>query len=230
MTKIKDSKLDLFNKTLLLDLKDYTTVERDATTGWEVAATIWNSTLALPQVYNGTTWDNVTLNAAIDDGGTTAQRPATPALYYKYYDTTIAKLIVWNGSEWVIIDDNNVGGTTAQRPVSPIVYDQYFDTDLVALIYWNGSAWKVVNSTKGGTTIARPTAPATYELYWDTDLVKLITWNGSAWKVVVEDEAGGTTAARPIAPKTYSQYWDTTLGKLTIYDGAAWKLADGTPA
>ena len=34
-------------------------------------------------------------------GGTTAERSSTPKLYERFYDTTISKEIIWNGTNWV---------------------------------------------------------------------------------------------------------------------------------
>ena len=34
-------------------------------------------------------------------GGTTASRPRSPVLYMRYFDTTLQKLITWNGTSWV---------------------------------------------------------------------------------------------------------------------------------
>lgn len=34
-------------------------------------------------------------------GGATASRPASPRLYQQYYDTTISKLVLWDGTNWV---------------------------------------------------------------------------------------------------------------------------------
>lgn len=34
-------------------------------------------------------------------GGTTAERPTSPSLYEKYWDTTLSKLITWTGSNWM---------------------------------------------------------------------------------------------------------------------------------
>jgi len=35
------------------------------------------------------------------DGGTTANRPASPVLYQRYYDTTLSIPVWWNGVNWV---------------------------------------------------------------------------------------------------------------------------------
>ena len=45
-----------------------------------------------------------TLNVAIVSSGTTGQRPSSPVTGFTYFDTTLGKMIVWNGSTWTNMD------------------------------------------------------------------------------------------------------------------------------
>jgi hypothetical protein len=46
----------------------------------------------------GSATDGTLLQEA--NGGTTAQRPASPNTFWMYFDTTIGKPIWWNGTNW----------------------------------------------------------------------------------------------------------------------------------
>lgn len=91
--------------------------------------------------------------------GTTENRP-THFLYngYEYYDTTLEKKILWNGTAWVNLDgssfDIKKSGTTDERPSNVEIGFIYKDTTLNKLIIWNGSSW--VNMD--GTVLTAPTS------------------------------------------------------------------------
>lgn len=42
----------------------------------------------------------------VKEGGTTAERPTVPDLHQTYYDTTLNRMVVWNGTAWVDIDSS----------------------------------------------------------------------------------------------------------------------------
>jgi hypothetical protein len=79
--------------------------------------------------------------------GPTANRPGNPPTGFLYYDTTIGREFVWNGTTWQDISPPispvsiPVGyGTTAQRPASPPNGYLYFDTTLgYELTFSNGA-------------------------------------------------------------------------------------------
>ena len=81
--------------------------------------------------------------------GTTAQRPTLDNTFigFTYYDTTIQKFIMWNGTAWRNMDGTALlvnKGTTAERPTITVNgwgY-QYYDNDLKKPIWWDGTAWK----------------------------------------------------------------------------------------
>ena len=92
-------------------------------------------------------------NYPIATQGTTAQRPTDIQIGFQYYDTTLKKYIVWNGTEWV---DNNgysanyiTKGITSERPTLTNADDgfEYYDTILKKKILWNGIAWVNIDGT-----------------------------------------------------------------------------------
>lgn len=51
-----------------------------------------------------------------DISGTTAQRPTNPDLHCRYFDTTLSKVIVWNGSAWVTPGGASVAASAVGAP------------------------------------------------------------------------------------------------------------------
>lgn len=85
--------------------------------------------------------------------GTTEQRPKGVNIGFTYKDSTINKLIVWDGSEWVDNDGYSVKyitkGTASERPTLTNADDgfEYYDTTLKKKILWNGIAWVNMDGT-----------------------------------------------------------------------------------
>ena len=88
-------------------------------------------------------------DATIRRDGTTEQRPILDNNFigFKYYDTTLQKYIMWNGTVWRNLDGTALlatKGTTAERPTITVNgwgY-QYYDNDLKKPIWWDGTNWK----------------------------------------------------------------------------------------
>jgi hypothetical protein len=91
----------------------------------------------------------------VNTSGSTLQRPDNNSIYagFMYFDTTLNKMIVWNGSAWVEEDGAKAGvkrrGTTSERPAAANIYVgfQYFDTTLNKMIVRNSSAWTNLDGT-----------------------------------------------------------------------------------
>ena len=86
--------------------------------------------------------------------GTTEQRPTNDLILsgFKYYDTTLNKYIMWNGTVWRNLDGSALlatKGSTIERPTLTIVEIgfQYYDTTLNKYICWNGTAWVNLDGT-----------------------------------------------------------------------------------
>jgi len=97
--------------------------------------------------------------------GTTADRPANVIIGYKYYDTTISREVVWNGTSWVdIFSSPSFTGTTSlgtftvgtlPTPTTPTAYatvtnalaPTYMATvvgggSVVCPVFFDGVSWK----------------------------------------------------------------------------------------
>lgn len=78
--------------------------------------------------------------------GPTENRPTNPEIGDIYFDTTLGKVVYWDGTKWVNASGKtpaNSYGTTEQRPT---LTDKdtgyiYFDTTVNRPIFWNGNTW-----------------------------------------------------------------------------------------
>lgn len=92
-------------------------------------------------------------NYPIATSGTTAQRPTDIQIGFQYYDTTLNKYIVWNGTEWVGNNGYSANyitkGMTSERPTLTNADDgfEYYDTILKKKILWNRIAWVNMDGT-----------------------------------------------------------------------------------
>ncbi len=71
---------------------------------------------------------------------------------FEYYDTTLNKKILWNGTAWVNLDgsllDVKNSGTTGERPANVEIGFIYKDTTLNKLIIWDGTDWVNMDGTE----------------------------------------------------------------------------------
>lgn len=86
--------------------------------------------------------------------GSTENRPILTASIdgFEYYDTTIKKKILWNGTTWVNIDGSSLdikkSGATNARPTNVDIGFIYKDTTLNKLILWDGTKWVNLDGTE----------------------------------------------------------------------------------
>jgi hypothetical protein len=141
--------------------------------------------------------------------GTTPQRPDSPPLGHPYYDTDLAALLTWNGSDW----DTSAGGAVESfngrtGAVVPQAGD-YAITDIDGLELVLGAittrdldAKNTTQTAMGilrpdgsgglewirthGTFAQRPSSPVAGQDYYDTGLKTWIIWDGSQWRQVVD--------------------------------------------
>lgn len=79
--------------------------------------------------------------------GHSSERPSlyTSNYGFEYYDRTLKKKILWNGTDWVNLNgsplDLKKSGTTAERPANVEIGFIYKDTTLNKLILWEGTKW-----------------------------------------------------------------------------------------
>lgn len=88
------------------------------------------------------------------DLGDTENRPKYPHNGFQYYDTTLNKKILWNGTEWVNLDGSSLNniGPTINRPTTALTIGfMYYDVTLGKIIMWNGSKWINLDGTDAPT-------------------------------------------------------------------------------
>ena len=103
---------------------------------------------------NNGIWDKIdSYHVGCMKKGLSHQRPTKDLIYdnYIYIDTTLNKIILWNGEKWVDMDNNPADalkkGTTSQRPTGVQIGYTYKDTDLGKWIIWNGEAWENIDGS-----------------------------------------------------------------------------------
>ena len=88
--------------------------------------------------------------------GESNNRPQLSEVTFKsvgatYLDTSLNKLIYWNGAEWIDCDGNPADakkqGISTERPSNVKIGFIYKDTTLNKLIVWNGSSWVNMDGT-----------------------------------------------------------------------------------
>lgn len=88
--------------------------------------------------------------------GESSNRPQLSGVTFKsvgatYLDTSLNKLIYWNGAEWIDCDGNPADakkqGISTERPSNVKIGFIYKDTTLNKLILWNGTAWVNIDGT-----------------------------------------------------------------------------------
>ena len=138
------------NKTLSINLDEicYILTNKVVTyapsyDGKFVGEMMFNSTSAILYIWDGSRW----LHYYPTVNGPTDARPSLTSQNegFEYYDTTLNKKILWNGTTWVNLDGSSLdikkSGTTAERPSNVEIGFIYKDTTLNKLILWEGSKW-----------------------------------------------------------------------------------------
>lgn len=81
----------------------------------------------------------------------TIDRPTDSIIGECILDTSLNKIIWWNGSCWIDANGNPADakkqGTTEERPTAINIGFIYKDTTLNKLIIWNGSSWVNMDGT-----------------------------------------------------------------------------------
>lgn len=105
-------------------------------------------------MYDGTKWiDAFGNNIEYYTHGTTSQRPNSPNINFKFFDTLLNKPIWWNGINWIdsngIQADLKIKGSTSQRPSLTSIDEgfEYYDSTLKKKILWNGTTWVNLDGT-----------------------------------------------------------------------------------
>lgn len=86
--------------------------------------------------------------------GSTSERPSLKLnnAGFVYYDITLKKKILWNGTTWVNLDGTSLelkkSGTTIERPANVEIGFIYKDITLNKLIIWEGTKWINLDGTE----------------------------------------------------------------------------------
>lgn len=85
--------------------------------------------------------------------GTTANRPASPAVGDQYYNGTIGALEVYTSNGWKSLTTS--GGDTAGRPANPYLGQSYFNGETARLELYTSNGWQnIVQETPGVSSVS----------------------------------------------------------------------------
>lgn len=90
---------------------------------------------------NKGTFRNITRN----DVTTATTAPTSPVEGDVWFDTTTNNSKIYDGSSWIIIDDDTVT-ESATAPTTPVQGDIWFDTTNAITKVWDGSAWQEIKA------------------------------------------------------------------------------------
>ncbi|MBF0547919.1 MAG: SUMF1/EgtB/PvdO family nonheme iron enzyme [Candidatus Riflebacteria bacterium] len=207
-------------------------------------------------IYNGVTWQVIAIDGlqgpigVQGETGTTgpagnigigliwagqlSSPPSNPGVNWVYYDTSVSKTFIYNGSAWeVIVYDGTIG---PQGLIGPQGSVGATGTDGTSIIW------------KGPSTVAPPNAQLNWA-YYNTADQKAYIYNGTAWLVMVQDGIQGPIGPRgptgftgdsgangldivwqgslpsaPPNPQLNWVYYDTSAFKAYIYNGTMWQI------
>jgi hypothetical protein len=118
---------------------------------------VFDTNKGIAKFYNPTNniWvDALGRNISYSNNGPSTLRPKFSTNSnegFEYYDTTLKKKILWNGTVWVNIDGSPLNlkksGTTQERPSKVEIGFIYEDTTLNKLILWEGTKWVNLDGT-----------------------------------------------------------------------------------
>lgn len=175
--------------------------------------------------------------------GSLPTAPSNPEVGWAYYNTTVKKSFVYDGSEWQIMAQDGTDGTgitwkgeLSSAPSNPKINWAYYNTiDGNSYIY-NGTSWDFLakSGRDGSSGILLwlgsydfvPENPSDGWAYYNTnDGVSYIYSNGS-WQILSKDGNGiiwkGVLSVAPESPELNWAYYDTTNQTSYIWNGMNW--------
>jgi len=175
--------------------------------------------------------------------GSLPTAPSNPEVGWAYYNTTVKKSFVYDGSEWQIMAQDGTDGTgitwkgeLSSAPSNPKIHWAYYNTiDGNSYIY-NGTSWDYLaksgrDGTSGillwlGSYDTVPENPSDGWAYYNTnDGISYIFSNGS-WQILSKDGNGiiwkGVLSVAPKSPEVNWAYYDTTNQTSYIWNGTNW--------
>lgn len=175
--------------------------------------------------------------------GSLQTAPSNPKVGWAYYNTTVKKSFVYDGSEWQIMAQDGTDGTgitwkgeLSSAPSNPKINWAYYNTiDGNSYIY-NGTSWDYLaksgrDGASGillwlGSYDTVPENPSDGWAYYNTnDGISYIFSNGS-WQILSKDGNGiiwkGVLSVAPESPEVNWAYYDTTNQTSYIWNGYNW--------
>lgn len=175
--------------------------------------------------------------------GSLPTAPSNPEVGWAYYNTTVKKSFIYDGSEWQIMAQDGTDGTgitwkgeLSSAPSNPKINWAYYNTiDGNSYIY-NGTSWDYLaksgrDGASGillwlGSYDTVPENPSDGWAYYNTnDGISYIFSNGS-WQILSKDGNGiiwkGVLSVAPESPEVNWAYYDTTNQTSYIWNGTNW--------
>jgi hypothetical protein len=145
----------------------------------------------------------------VDDkaGTTTTTKPTTPTPGATYYDTTTKTFYVYDGTNWIPVDNKLPTG------------DLYVGDA-------NGNAAATAKNTIPLSGFAAAGADVVLGGFKLTGVADPAANQDAATKKYVDDKAGTTTTTKPTSPTPGATYYDTTTKTFYVYDGTNWIPVD----
>lgn len=186
--------------------------------------------------------------------GSLISAPSSPEVGWAYYNTTVKKSFIYDGTSWQILaqdgvdGENGVGitwkGELSSAPSNPQLNWAYYNTvDGNSYIYdgttWNYLAKSGKDGESGillwlGTYDSAPENPSEGWAYYNsTDGVSYI-YSNDEWQILSKDGTNGTDgtsiiwkgayASSPESPEENWAYYNTTDNTSYIYNGSSWDI------
>ena len=181
--------------------------------------------------------------------GALSEANSNPEVGWAYYNTTVKKSFIYDGSSWQIMAQDGADGLSiiwkgemSSAPRNPQKNWAYYNTvDGNSYIY-NGSSWDYLaksgrNGTSGillwlGSFTSAPTNPSEgYAYYNSSEGISYIYSNGS-WQILTKDGTNGIDgqsifwkgaySSAPSNPQIYWAYFNTTDNCSYIWNGVSW--------
>jgi len=172
--------------------------------------------------------------------GSLPTAPSNPEVGWAYYNTTVKKSFIYDGSEWQIMAQDGTGitwkGELSSAPSNPKINWAYYNTiDGNSYIY-NGTSWDYLaksgrDGASGillwlGSYETVPENPSDGWAYYNTnDGISYIYSNGT-WQVLSKDGNGiiwkGVLSVAPESPEVNWAYYNTTNQTSYIWNGTGW--------
>ena len=198
---------------------------------------------------NGTNGTDGVNGLSISWKGELEEAPASPELYWGYYNTVDGCSYIYDGTEWNLLvkagkkgDKGKDGlsltwkGAFDSAPSNPELYWAYYNiTDGCSYIY-NGTIWQVlaqgsVEIIWKGCLDAEPSEPQANWAYYDNNFHATFVYDGLKWNRLPEPvnlntkiEWLGELNSVPENPQPYNAYLNTNSGISYIYINNEWQI------